>query len=423
MTDTASDRALVRQEWRNGWPVAVASFIGFAYLGLISYSLSVFIEPLTSEFGWSRTFISSGFSASTMLSAIMAPFFGLALDRWGVRRLAIPGVALTALAIAGFGAITGAIWQWYALWLAYSVFSMATKQTTWVTAVSSAFSRGRGLALGIAMCGSALMQSTVAPLTVVLIDRFGWRLAYVALGLGWGAVTLLVCWLFLRDAKPRRDAGGGHAAAAPPAEGMTLREAMRSRALWSIAISTLLIMGLTIGFSIHQVPILMGAGVSRSNAALLVSTVGLAGIAGKVLTGLMLDRFHANWVGGLTLAVTAVSFAVLVEEGLTSGIIFFAMLVNGYTQGAKVQISSYLTARYAGMRAFGAVFGIMSAMMTLGSSIGPLLAGYAYDTTGSYSPFLVGGAIGCVIAGGLLLILPAYPDWRRDEPVVAPPVA
>jgi len=411
-------------EWRRNWPVVVASVVGFSYLGLMTYSLSLMMEPLALEFGWSRTFISSGFSLSTFTSAILAPIFGVALDRWGVRRLALPGIATTSLFIAAFGLLTGAAWQWYMLWMLYAVFSVATKQTTWIAAVTGRFNRARGLAVGITTSGSALTQVAVPPLCLVLIGAVGWRWTYVALGLGWGLATFVVAWLFLRepDRTPTRTPTRTSAAAEPVAavpvesEGLTLAEAWRDRGLWSIAITTLVIMALTIGFSIHQVPILMGAGVSRGQAALLVGMVGVAGLGGRLLTGVLLDRFRANWVGGLTLAVTASSFAVLVHDDAAPAMIFVAMLINGYTQGAKVQLSSYLTARYAGMRAFGTIFGFMSAIMTLGAGMGPLLAGYAFDSTGSYGIFLIGSAIACAASGALLISLPTYPAWAKAPP-------
>ncbi|HEY6868876.1 MAG TPA: MFS transporter [Novosphingobium sp.] len=426
MGGTANDAPTAKDEWRHHWPVVVTSFMGYSFLGLVTFSFSVFIEPLSREFGWSRTFLSSGYSLSTLLSALLSPLFGMALDRWGPRRLALPGIFSATGIIAAFSLISGAAWQWYMLWALYSVFSVASKQTTWVAALTRRFELGRGLAIGMASTGGALTQVVVPPLTVVLISAVGWRLTYVVLAFAWGTVTFLCAWLFLHDRRPRPRKASVVAPAhgSPPTrdhsaepvivlQGLTIAEAWRSRALWSIAISTVLVLGITVGFAIHQVPILRGVGMSNAEAAMLVGIAGVSGLCGQLMTGALLDRFNPNWVGGITLAGAAASFGALLSQGLSLTVIFMAMLVNGYTQGAKSQICSYLTARHAGGRSFGAIFGFMNSMMGAGASIGPLLAGLAYDVSGAYTPYLIGCAIGCAIASALLISLPATPSWSR----------
>ena len=98
------------------------------------------------------------------------------------------------------------------------------------------------------------------------------------------------------------------------------------------------------------------------------------------------------------------------------------MLVNGYTLGTKLQITSYLTSRYAGMRNFGAIFGFMVSVTSLGGALGPLLAGMSYDNLGGYEAFLIAGTIGCVISGLLIFSLPPVPNWEgqgekvREDP-------
>jgi predicted MFS family arabinose efflux permease len=141
--------------------------------------------------------------------------------------------------------------------------------------------------------------------------------------------------------------------------------------------------------------------------------VGVAAIAGKLVTGVLRDRFRANWVGGLTLASTALAFFFLIDGVHSPLLIVLAMLVNGYSAGTKLQIASYLTARYAGMRNYGVIYGVMTSVTALGSALGPITAGFAFDMTGSYSLFLIAGTVGCLIGGMMLLALPAYPDWDK----------
>jgi MFS family permease len=102
---------------------------------------------------------------------------------------------------------------------------------------------------------------------------------------------------------------------------------------------------------------------------------------------------------------------MLIGSSGSSAVIVFAMMVNGYTAGAKLQIASYLTVRYAGLRNFGKIYGVISSTVSLGSALGPLIAGAMYDATGSYMQFLTIAAAGLGISALLLFSLPRYPEW------------
>lgn len=414
-----------KQEWKQGWTLVLSTFVGFSFLSIMTGSLSMFIEPVGNEFGWSRTLTSSGFTIAAVITALLSPPFGMVVDRHGSRRIALPGILMTMGCICAFSLASGSPVQWFALWIVYAIISITVKTTVWTAAVAGVFTAAQGLALGITLCGTAAAQAILPPLANWLIESFGWRMAYVWLGLGWGGVTLILCWFFLFDAHDRRKKaalaapqGGtkGGKADRPDFPGLTMAQAWRSLALWRIAISTLVMMALTIGLTIHQIPILTEAGVSRTDAALLASLAGIAGIAGKLITGVLLDRYNANWIGGTTLAATALAFGLLIDGVHSPAFIVFAMLVNGYTQGTKLQINSYLTARFAGMKHFGTIYGFMNAIVAFGSAMGPLIAGFAYDMRGDYGLFLIAGVIGSIICGLLLLTLPAYPQWERKQP-------
>ena len=401
------------QEWRSGWTLVLACFVGFSFFSIMSASLGMFMEPLGQEFGWSRTLISSGVTIASVTTAILSPFFGVLIDRYGSRRVAMPGIIAAGCAIAAFSLSDGSPMSWMLLWGVYAVISVSIKVTVWTTAVAGAFTKAQGLALGITLSGTAAAQTIAPPLAHWLIGDLGWRATYVWFGAGWGSVTLILCYLFLRDAK-----GSGTAkdhGSRPDAPGLTVAEAWRDAALWRIAVSTFLIMLLTIGLLIHQIPILNEAGVSRGDAAWLASMAGIAGIIGKLATGALLDRFRPNWVGGLTLAVTTFSFVLLIDGINTPVLIAAAMLVSGYASGTKLQICSYLTARYAGLRNYGTIFGVMHSLIALGSGLGPVIAGFTYDSLGNYEPFLIAGAVGCIISSLLLFSLPGYPDWNTRE--------
>lgn len=417
MNRSSTGHAAPAGEWRDGWKLVLSASFGFSFFSVMLSATGLFMEPLGKEFGWSRTLLSSGPSIATIMTAILGPFFGALIDRYGSRRLALPGIVATMVSIASFSLINGAQWQWIALWFMFGLVSVSIKSTIWTAAVVGVFERSRGLALGLTLSGTAVAQSVVPPLGNLLISSFGWRSAFLWLALGWGGITLLLTALFFFD---RRSVGGksgaqrGEGVAEPILRGLSVREATRDSALWRLAISNFVVMALTMGLAIHLFPILTEAGISRESAALLTALSGIAGIIGKLVTGYLLDRFRPNWVGGLTLGAAALAF-VLLYDGIRSPVfIVIALIVNGYAAGTKTHITGFLTAGYGGMKHFGAIYGFMSALMALASGIGPLLAGAVYDLSGGYGPFLIVGAIGCALGGLLIISMPSYPDWESE---------
>ena len=408
-----------RDEFSRHWTLIVASAIGFSFTALITASTGLFMGPLSAEFGWSRTLVSSGVSIISVLTFLFSPLFGVLIDRIGTRRMVLPGLVLMTLTIASLSLLTGNRVQWFAVWLVYSIAGLATKSTTWTAAINSTFEHGRGLALGLTLSGSMIAQVIVPPLGEFLISTQGWRAAYVWLGLGWGAVAIAVCFVWFRDGyyhgqqQRKADAAAGKPAAPLlDVPGLSVREAWRDPALIRISLSTFLIMIVTIGVMVHQIPILIDLGTSRAAAALYASIGGIGGIAGKIVTGWLLDRYPARWVGGLTILAGAVTFVLLLIAGQSAGLVIAAMAINGYTAGAKLGIVGFLTAAYAGMRNFGTIFGIMASLIAGGSGLGPLVAGAIFDLTGDYIPFLWFGLVGTVASAVLLFGLGPYPEWK-----------
>lgn len=423
-------KALARQEWRRHWPLVLAASMAFSFTSVMTASTGLFIGPWTEEFGWSRTLLSSGMSITSVTTFLFSPLFGVLIDRIGTRRMALPGLVLLAATMASLSLLDGSVWMWFAVWTVYAAAALATKSTVWTAGVASAFDAGRGLALGLTLSGSALAQAITPPLTNFLIDAYGWRMALVWLGLGWGGIAIVLCFFLLfdgYDASRRERAENPAAATGKPlladAPGLSIAEAWRSVALWRIALSTFVIMVVTIALVVHQIPILQEIGVDRTTASYYAGMAGLAGVAGKLVTGWLLDRYPARWVGGLTLAATALTFILLLLPGRSMPVIFAAMFINGYAAGTKLQIAGYLTSAYGGMRNFGAIFGTMASLIAAGSGLGPLVGGFVYDAYGTYDPYLWFGIFGTLASAFLIFGLPDYPDWvKRPSAKVRPAV-
>ncbi len=460
------------QEWQSGWTLVLASAVGFSFFSVLLSAVGLFMEPLKQEFGWDKSLLSAGPAIATGVTALLSPFYGALIDRFGSRRLALPGIVVTMAGTAMFALADGSRTQWIAMWALFGLILTSIKSTIWTTAVAGMFEKGRGgggggggggparaggggpppgggggprtarraapggtiwttavagmfekgrgLALGLVVAGTAISQTVVPPLGNWLITISGWRGAFFWLGAGWGGITLVLCWLFLFDAhdrKARAAATSGDAVAkrgAVELPGLTRAQALRSPALWMVAVSTFVVMLLTIGLGIHLFPILTESGVPRATAAWMLSLGGISGIIGKLATGFLLDRFRPNWIGGLTMGVTAVTVLVLDRFIDSTVAVIAAVVINGYAAGTKMQICAFLTVGFAGMRNFGSLYGMMSALVALASGLGPFVAGRIYDTMGGYGPFLWAGVIGCSLGGLLLVLLPAYPRWEEE---------
>jgi predicted MFS family arabinose efflux permease len=409
---SAAKEATAAQEWKRYWPLVLACAFGFSFHSVMAASTGLFMEPLGKEFGWNRAMQSSGVSIAAFAGILLSPFFGVLIDRFGTRRLALPGLVLSSLCIASFGFADGTMTQWIVMWSVYALVALAIKSTIWTAAVTGVFDKGRGLAIGVALSGTAVALTISPLLTNYLIDTFGWRQAFAWIGLGWGGVALVLCYFFLFDAhdhKAARAKAGD--APGPQLPGLTIAQAWRTPALWRIGISIFIMMTLTIALNIHQYPIMTEAGVDRTSAAYFASLAGIAGIIGKLVTGWLLDRYRVNWVGGLTLAATALAFAALLAPPSTP-LIVAAMLINGYAAGTKLQITGLLTSRYGGTRNFGAIFGMMATLIAAGAGLGPVAAGALHDNFGNYDVFLIFGIVGSLFCGALIFGMSKEPKWE-----------
>lgn len=402
------------QEWKAYWPMVLSGMVGMSFYSVFAYSQQMFIEPIEAEFGWSRAEISLGYTILALMAFFCGPLIGMAIDRWGTRRVALPGMVLSAAAFAALGLTGKSLLQWYGLWFVLAVFALTIKSTVWSAAASNSFRISRGMALALILSGSAIAQ-TLAPLAGNwLIPAYGWRNAYFAIGGGWGGLAAVLIALFFFDAganKARRSAEPVQAAAALP--GLTFGEAMRSVVIWRIFIANGLTALVGSGASFHLKPIIVSTGLSSSTSAQIAALAGISGIAGKLLTGWLLDRIEGSLVPVASMAIAALGYFLLMNTFSLVPAVALGVLIIGYTSGAGLAITAYLISRYAGLRAFGAVYGALGSMLMFGSAIGPTVAGFIYDTFGSYRVLLLIAIPGALIGAAMFFRLGAYPDFEE----------
>ncbi|MCW1988260.1 UNVERIFIED_ORG: putative MFS family arabinose efflux permease [Sphingomonas sp. R1F5B] len=407
---TATPSAL--SEFRRGWSsvLAAALGVGVGTTGLPFYSFGLFIAPLSAAYGWSRGQIGLGMTCLSLGAILLSPFLGTAIDRLGVRRIALVSLAGLAVGFALLAAALGSLPAFYAAWIALAFLGVGTTPITWTRPIALLFDRGRGLALGLTLLGTGLVALTAPPLLAAVIATWGPRGGYLAMA---GVVVLVVMPVV---AAGLREGPSGRSDAVPhPRSGLTRQQALRSRQFWQIAIGVFLLIVAQSGATVHVVPFLADHGLTPGLAAKMAGSLGISVIVGRVVIGLLLDLLPGTLVARCVLLMPAAALALLFLAGPSLPMTALAILLLGFAAGAETDLVAYLTSRYFGMRAYGAIYGLLMSCFSLGAALGAPLAGWSFDLTKSYDGAILGG-IACFVAAAVLLgTLGAYPTDRVDE--------
>jgi MFS family permease len=381
--------------------------VGASYAAVAFLSFGVFIQPLSEEFGWGRGYISLAITVANLVLAGAAPLVGRFVDRVGAKRVLFPSMLLWAASFASLSLLTGSLVQFYAVFLLSGVLGLGSSTLIYTRAIAAWFDRSRGLALGLAMSGVSVAGVAIPPATQALVDAFGWRMAYPALGLIVIATVPLIAWLLRESWEPADQAnrGLGDGAAGTSRVGTA---AKRSRTFYLIGgAATLAAMGIH-GITIHLIPLLVDRGTPATTAALVASLLGAGMLVSRIACGHLMDRFFAPWVTIAFFLGPAAALALL-YAGTTGPLILLCAVLLGMGSGAEVDAIAYLTSRYFRLQEFGEQYGWFYGCFMLGSSLGPLLMGFGFDQTGSYQLPLLGSLVALAGACGLLALIEPYP--------------
>jgi MFS family permease len=396
-----------------GWRVAAASGAALFFSSFLVYPFAVFLKPLTAEFAWSRELVSSAFGIMGITVAVLSPAYGCLLDRVGVRPVALPCMAALGVAFFTLPLVSGEPWQLLAIYVFFGVAGAGLSPTGYARAVSGWFDQHRALAIGVVVSGSSLAAVVQPPITQELIDAFGWRGAYVATGL---SILLIACPTLAAFVRERPGAAPSRTG---PAPGASLGEGLRSRVFWTLVVVFFANAVATTAVIVHLAALLTDRGLPDARAALVVSTLGVASLAGRVVTGWLADRFFAAWVSfGLLLTTALGTFLLAAADSFASGAVAAALI--GFGMGGEFDVTPYMVSRYFGLRAFGALYGTAFAAAGAAAAVGPVLVGRAFDATGSYETVLPRIAVFVVVVALLLLTLPRY-DLRTHAQSVGVP--
>jgi MFS family permease len=409
----------------NRWLVVAASVCGLLVGSgpILIFSSGVFLKPVSAELGITRGDLSSAVFLAAICTAIACPLLGWALDRFGTRRVMIPGVLLYALVVAGFGLMqTKPVFVIPLIFALVGLVGAVQTPIPYAAVVAQWFDRQRGLALGIATAGVGLGVVVLPPFLALLINDFGWRNAYYGLGLA----VLLLAWLpvalFVREPPALSRVAARHTTAnlTDALPGTTAGQAFRQWEFWALTLAFFLGVMAINGTLTHVIPLLTDRGVSLQQAAVMFSFAGYAIIGGRILAGWCLDRIWGPYVAICFFAIPMVGIALL-GSGVTGIVPLIGAVLCGAGIGAEIDLMAFFLSRYFGLKAYGKVYGVMFAVFNIGTGLGPALSGLSFDRFHSYGPIFIVYEVALAITCALFLRLGPYPypaAKRDDVPIV-----
>jgi MFS family permease len=372
-------------------------------LFVVTYGIStplaaygVFLPVFADAFGWSRGAIATALSINLLLGGVAGFVIGALADRHGPRLMLMVTVTLAGTAFALVGTVQ-ALWQLYLLVGVLGGVGMSSFYLLAAATVSHWFDERRGLALALVLVGFNLGYITAGPLAAWLIDGFGWRWAYALLGSGCGAITLAAAST-VRLPRPaetvalRRAPVAGAPAAGP---GVTLRAALADPRQWCLNVCWFLLGGLALMLSVHVVPFARDLGLSLASASLALTAYGLGSVTGRVGAGLVSERLGAFTIirAGFVVQILALAALLWVSSGEA---LMAALVAFGIGFAAADTMITRVIPDVFGLRAIGAIMGILTLGWRCGAAVGPAAAGFLYDATGAYA-IAFGVAPGVVI--------------------------
>jgi MFS family permease len=371
------------------------------------FSLAIFLEPMSTATGWSRAGLSSAMTLNFLMMGLGNFAWGAASDRFGTRIVVLIGAVLLGLALTLASRATSLL----EFQLTYGILVGLAASTFFAPMIAAAtawFEQNRSLAVALVSAGMGVAPMTISPFARWLITSYDdWRTAMLIIGiLAWA--LLLPAALLVRQPPARAGAASG---AVGTGAGVSVAKAFRSPQFIVLALTFAACCAAHSGPIFHMVSYALFCGIGPMSAVSIYSVEGLAGLGGRLLLGVLGDRFGAKpvLIAGLTVqALAIVTYAFVSQLGE-----FYALAaVFGTAYGGVMPLYAVLAREYFGQRIMGTVFGAATMVSSMGMAFGPLIGGWIYDAFNAYAWLFVGSAAVGLGAMFVALVLPPLPRAR-----------
>jgi MFS family permease len=389
--------------------VAAGGFMGCIAIGSI-FSLPVFLQPMSAATGWSRTAISFAMTLDFVAMGVASFAWGMMMDRFGPRIVLLAGSSILGLGLV-LASRSSTVEEFQLLYGVLVGVGGGAIFAPLMATVTGWFDRHRSLAVSLVSAGMGVAPMTVAPIAAQLVSKYDWRFAQLLIGLSVWALLLPAAFLV------RRAPGllGGDAARRAAEPQMTVRAALTSPQFAVLALTFFLCCATHSGPLFHTVSYAVSCGLSVTAAVSIYSVEGLSGLAGRLVFGLLGDKFGAKrtFVSGLLLQAAAVACYYFAREQAE---FYSVAAVFGFAYAGIMPLYAVLVRENFPLPIIGTVVGAASMASSLGMALGPLAGGLIFDIYGTYGRLYIGS---CLVGLGAVVIMLLFRPAQRLEPIAA----
>jgi len=413
-----------------GWVIVVIVVLaGVLAAGVSNITMAVVLKPISEDLGWTRSLTAAAITMGALFGGVLSPLFGPLADRWGPRLLLPAGGALVGLLSIGVSLSTEP-WQFYATFVpARALTEFLLCGMIAFTAVANWFYIKRPRVMGLVAMATPLGSAVLSLVYQFLVTHYGWRSAFLALGLTLWVLVVIPGFIFLRrqpedlgllpdgitQLPPSCQTGKKRAAELQADAEYSWRraDAARTATLWLLVAGAFLSAIGTGGVAFHMAAYMTDGAMAPALAASVVSVMALSGAFGNGIWGALAERFHPRRLNVATMLLAAGSVALLMQVRSALTAYLFALLFGVNARGAAV-LTQVLIARYFGRRSFGAISSILDPFHKGGLGLGALFAGIAFDYAGDYRAIFVLFIVSYVVSA-LLIFFARRPVPRAGD--------
>jgi len=391
-----------------GYVIVFVAFVLQVFGWGIFNSFGVFIKPLETEFVWSRAVVSSAMSFSFLVAGFASILMGKLSDRFGPRLVMTGGGVLLGLGYLLMSSVS-ALWEYYLYCTVIIGIGISGTDVVVLSTTARWFVKKRSMLTGVIKMGTGVGMMIMPMFINRLIAQYDWRSTFLVLGIMILIVYVASSQCMVRDPvkkglSPDGARNNNRLKQASVEKGLGLKEALRTAQLWTICVAYALLMFSIATVMFHIVPIAIDLGISAANAANVLATVGSVSIVGRFVMGTAGDRIGTK--SSLVICfLILLSGLIWLQFATTLWMLLLFAVIHGFAHGGFFTLISPLLADFFGTRSHGAIFGVLTFVSAIGSAVGPVMAGYMFDTTGSYQLVflaLTGMSIAGLIAASLL---------------------
>lgn len=411
-----------------GWYVVLGAFLILAINYGARYSFGVFVKPIAEQYDWSRSVISAGMSTMVLAYGIGGIFAGRLADRIAPRWIVTAGAILMSTGLF----LTVLIHEPWHFYVTYGVFGGLGAACLGVVVCNSSvgkwFSRKRGLAIGIASIGVGAGTMVTVPAAGYIAKVYGWQMGFVCIGTFVLIIGVGLSQWLMGKTKPEDygllpdgegagaiASGSAPAASALPSTRPSILPVLKDAQFWIMVVCYSLAVMAEMSAMVHQVAYALDRQIDKVAAASSLGIIGMASILGRFFFGWLCDRISdAKYASALGFLIMACGMYLLLKTDTAAALVVYALLF-GFGYGSLTALMPFLLADRFGRQILGATYGMqVFFVMAVGGTSGPLIAGYIYDRTGSYTDAWRLNLLVLVIVTLLILTLKKK-DRRADR--------